>query len=376
MAAALLLAISLLLVAYSAIGAINVEGFQSAQEPNVKAFNDFKQLWGTRAVQSGLINPRFFSTYQSILDIPGPIANIKKEDFDKLINNTAQIIKVWYINAQYGGNPVELSVAIDASKPTWAAPPSLPIKPVSEEEAQAIEALKAGVDFETGEYFLPVYKYYKIVIEILTKSGSSEQQLVDENPDIMPMSRTFADLEALKTAAYSEAVKYSAALTILPKNPDTYLSTLNFLIKKADQGYNLMNNIASGDLRAAEAQAVALGSSVPGLSDLQGATPQSLGVSIAGFSGSSLPLDLSLGSLSGKLSVSLDNIKREFEAGPKDAANKYMRIAQTRRKLLNDLLPTFTGRLNTAKDVFRRYEQLKKQMVDSPNYEQALGLPK
>jgi hypothetical protein len=111
-------------VAYSAIGAINVEGFQSAQEPNVKAFNDFKQLWGTRAVQSGLVNPRFFSTYQSILDIPGPSTNIKKEDFDKLVNNTAQIIKVWYINAQYGGNPVQLSAAIDASKPAWVAPRS------------------------------------------------------------------------------------------------------------------------------------------------------------------------------------------------------------------------------------------------------------
>lgn len=58
MAAALLLAASLLLIAYSAIGAIE-EGFQlPPPDPNIKSFTDFKQLWGTRAMQSGLIKDR------------------------------------------------------------------------------------------------------------------------------------------------------------------------------------------------------------------------------------------------------------------------------------------------------------------------------
>ncbi len=376
MLVALLLAGSLLLVAYSAVNSIS-EAFQNPTpvvDPNVKAFTDFVQLWGQRAVQSGLISPRFFPTYQSILTLPPPSADVSKEEFDKKITNTAQIIKIWYVNARYGGDLGQLSSAIDSSKPKWSAPPKLPIKPGTDDEEAAAAALKAAVDFETNVFFLPTYEYYKQILEILSKSGEvskevAEQRLVDENPDIIPMLATYNDLQALKSAPYSESVKYAGALTVLPKSVNLYFSTLSYLISRADQAYKMLNSVASGDLAAADAQAAALGAPPSGLASLQGTTPASIPVAsqgaLAEFFVSS---PLSLGRLSAPLSVALDTIKVEFAKDSKTAANKYMAIAQTRRRLLEKEKSAFTQRLNTAKDIFRRLKELQDQVVKNPDY--------
>lgn len=376
MLVALLLASSLLLVAYSAVNSIG-EAFQnpsSAADPNIKAFTDFIQFWGQRAVQSGLINPRFFPTYQSILTLPPPPLNVSKEEFDKKIATTAQIIKVWYVNARYGGDLGQLSVAIDASRPQWTPPPpKLPIKAGTEDEEAAVAALKAAVDFETSTFFLPTYEYYKQVLDILSKSAGTspeiaEQRLVDENPDIIPMNGVHSDLEALKSAPYSESVKYAASLTVLPKSVNLYLSTLSYLISRADQAYKMLNSVASGDLAAADAQAAALGAPPSGLSALQGATPASLPVAGRGALAEFFVDNLNLGRLSASLSVALDDIKDEFAKNSKVAANKYMAIAQTRKRILEKEKQTLDERLNTAKNIFRRLKELQDQVVANPDY--------
>jgi hypothetical protein len=380
MLAAVLLAFSLLLVAYSAINAID-EPFQlqALEDPNIKSFTDFKQLWGTRAVQSGLIAPRFFPTYQSILDIPPPVENVKKEPFELLVASTAQMIKVWYVNARYGGNLAQLSQAIDSSKPQWTPPlePKLPIKPGTESEVAAQAGLKAAVDYEMVTFFLPIYTHYKYVLEIYAKSyqtdiEATEQRLVDENPDLIPMYSTFNDIEGLKTAPYSESVKYAATLTVLPKTVDLYTTTLNFLIKKADESYNLINSVASGDLAGAQMQAAALGAPPTDLVSLQGADAASMGISI-GFADFKVPTDFTLGKLSSTMSITLDKIKEEFGKDSQAAANKYLQIAQTRRRLLESGKPDFDKRLNTANNVFRRLIELQKQATENPNYAQILS---
>lgn len=379
---ALLLVGSLLLVAYTAIGSIN-ETFQdnsSNDDLNVKAFTNFIQTWGLQAVQSGLIRPQFFPTYQSILDLPPPIIDGTKEDFDQKISATSQMIKVWYVNARYGGNLAQLSAAIDASKPTYTAPPPVRIKASTEDEEVAAASLKAAVDFETNTFFLPTYEYYKQVLEILSKSATTsleaaEQRLIDENPDIIPMNAIFNDLQALKSAPYSESVKYAGALTVLPNSVDLYFSTLSYLISRADQAYKLLNSVATGDLVAADAQAVALGAPPSGLAALQGATPASLPVAgqgaLAEFFVSN---QLSLGRLSAALSVALDTIRDEFAKDSKTAANKYKTIAQTRRRLLEKEKPQLDERLNTAKNIFRRLKELQEQVANNPDYANILSI--
>jgi hypothetical protein len=384
MLVALLLAGSLLLVAYSAIESIN-EAFTGTTpyvDPNISSFNNFIQLWGLRATQSGLINSEYFPTYQSILNLPPPATGVKKKDFDNQIATTTQMIKVWYVNARYGGNLAQLSAAIDASRPQWTVPsnPKLSVKAGTEDEEAAAAALKAAVDFETSSFFLPTFQYYKVVLDILSKSGQvskevAEQQLVDENPDIISMLATYNDLEALKSAPYSESVKYAGALTVLPKSVELYFSTLSYLISRADQAYKMLNSVASGDLVAADAQAAAMGAPPSGLADLQGATPDSLPVAgqgalteLFGDYSEFFVDNLSLGRLSAPLSVALDTIKGEFEKDSKAAANKYMAIAQTRKRLLDKDKPTFDGRLNTAKDIFRRLKELQDQVSQNPDY--------
>ncbi len=89
---------------------------------NSKKFLNFVKEWGNKAVLSGLIAPSFFDSYKFILGMPPPADNISKTDFNNYMGNTAYIIKTWYVNAQYAGDLVALSLAIDKSIPDYTPP--------------------------------------------------------------------------------------------------------------------------------------------------------------------------------------------------------------------------------------------------------------
>jgi len=89
---------------------------------NQDSFNAYKGQWGAKAVTSGLIEPTYFKTYESILAIPPPPADANQQTFDAAVNSLAQTIKNWYVGAKYKGNLNELAYTIDYTKPKYVAP--------------------------------------------------------------------------------------------------------------------------------------------------------------------------------------------------------------------------------------------------------------
>ena len=104
---------------------------------NQDAFNAYKGQWGARATTSGMINPVFFKTYESILAIQPPPENADQATYDAAVNTLAQTIKAWYVGAKYRGNLNELAFTIDSTKPKYTPPSGVkaaavkPVKPVS-----------------------------------------------------------------------------------------------------------------------------------------------------------------------------------------------------------------------------------------------------
>jgi hypothetical protein len=99
---------------------------------NESNFNAYKAQWGARATASGMIDPKYFKTYESILAIPAPPADANRETFDSATTSLAGAIKAWYVGAKYKGNLNELSFTIDATKPKYIPPPgvNVAVKPV------------------------------------------------------------------------------------------------------------------------------------------------------------------------------------------------------------------------------------------------------
>lgn len=89
------------------------------KKANVKAFNKYRELWGKYAVNSGTIAPEYFDTYKFILNLPPPASDISAADFTQKVNELAQIIKMWYVNAKYNGDLAGLSLAIDQTMPKY-----------------------------------------------------------------------------------------------------------------------------------------------------------------------------------------------------------------------------------------------------------------
>ncbi len=86
---------------------------------NVKAFNKFRDIWGKFAVKSGAISSQYFDTYKFILSVPPPQPDVSAEEFTQKIAELAQLIKTWYVNAQYNGDLVGLSNTIDKTMPKY-----------------------------------------------------------------------------------------------------------------------------------------------------------------------------------------------------------------------------------------------------------------
>jgi hypothetical protein len=89
---------------------------------NSDQFKKFISDWGILAVTSRLISPVYFDTYKYILQIPPPVDNISKADFNKLVDDTAGAIWNWYANAKYAGDLGALGNAILNSKPIYTPP--------------------------------------------------------------------------------------------------------------------------------------------------------------------------------------------------------------------------------------------------------------
>lgn len=127
---------------------------QGSTATNETNFNAYKANWGARATASGMIDPKFFKTYESILAIPAPPADANQETFDSAVNSLAASIKAWYVGAKYKGNLNELSFTIDATKPKYIPPSGVkaavkPSKPPTATE----QFMKGFIGTLTGTLF-------------------------------------------------------------------------------------------------------------------------------------------------------------------------------------------------------------------------------
>ena len=86
---------------------------------NVKAFNKFRESWGKFEVTSGTISSAYFETYKFILSVPSPKSDVSANEFTQKISEIAQMIKIWYVNAQYNGDLMSLSNTIDQTMPKY-----------------------------------------------------------------------------------------------------------------------------------------------------------------------------------------------------------------------------------------------------------------
>lgn len=338
------------------------DGFQNVPkgDANVVNFNLFRQQWADAAVKSGLINPVYFPTYQSIMVIPVPNAGVNRSDFETAIKALAQMIKVWYVNAKYRGNLASLSAAIDSSIPAYIEPPTgagdfpiIPVKvPANSAEAGTIE----NVNFELNTFFKPILPYYEQVIRLLAQmkvdpSSANVKEDVEKaipqveievtsGAPVAPLLSISKRIKEIQEGDGSDFLKSAAILSVVPDKVDLYLSTLAFATTKAQDAYKYVSSIGqSGD--------------GPIMPPVQGSTAASLGVSSA--------LDSALFFADAGGQGPLATLKSKYKESPNETANMYYRISQTRRRLLGELQSKFTESMKVAKETFARLEVLQKQ---------------
>ena len=340
----------------------SLDGFQDVPkgDANVVNFNSFRQQWADAAVKSGLIAPVYFPTYQSIMVIPAPPSGVNRSDFESTIRSLSQMIKVWYVNAQYRGNLAALSAAIDSSVPAYVEPPTgagdypiIPVKvPANSAEAGTID----NVNFELNTFFKPVLPYYEQVIRILAqmkvdpssanvkadveKAMSQVEIEVTAGAPIAPLLSISKRIKEIQEGDGSEFLKSAAILSVVPDKVDLYLSTLAFATTRAQDAYKYVSSIGqSGD--------------GPKMAPVQGSTAASLGISSA--------LDSALFFADAGGQGPLAELKVKYKESAEQTANTYYRISQTRRRLLDELQSKFTESMKVAKDTFARLEALQKQ---------------
>lgn len=101
----------------------------SVDAANRAALEAYRKDWGSRAVASDKINPKFYETYKSILTKQIPTIT-NKAGFNTALADLVQTIKQWYVNAGYSGNLTQLAAEIDRTRPSYndgttaAAPPA------------------------------------------------------------------------------------------------------------------------------------------------------------------------------------------------------------------------------------------------------------
>jgi hypothetical protein len=96
---------------------VSEEARRAAETPNARAWNDYKKMWGDRAITSGQIDPKYFASYSTILAVPVPPDSEK--EYNSAADNLANMIATWFVNAKYKGDLVDLGLQIQTSKPKW-----------------------------------------------------------------------------------------------------------------------------------------------------------------------------------------------------------------------------------------------------------------
>jgi hypothetical protein len=350
---AILLVITILILAWLTLRQ-PIEGFQA--DANIINFNLLKSQWAEAAVKSGLIKPAYFPTYQSVMAIAAPPTGVNRSDFEKAINALAQTIKVWYVNAEYGGDLASLAAAIDASIPKYVSPPTdgNPIIPVKVAANSAEAGTVENVDYELNTFFKPLLPYYEMVIRVLAQNkvpltGSEESikaaveraipqveiEMAANNPiaPLLAINDRIKDIQAGDGTAFQ---KSAAILTVLPDKVNLYLSTLAFTTTKAQEAYKYISSMGQ----------TADGPKMP---PVQGSSAASLGIDSALFfadAGGQGPLA---------------TVKSKYTQAPDEVANTYYRVSQTRRKLLDEQVSKFSESMKVAKETFARLEALQKQ---------------
>jgi hypothetical protein len=98
---------------------------------NVRAYNNYVKYWDEAAVKSGMVPSAYFQTYPVATGtVKAPSLNAGPEEFAKAVNDVAEVIKRWYVLAQFSGNLQELANAIEATKPKYKSVEGMaPYKP-------------------------------------------------------------------------------------------------------------------------------------------------------------------------------------------------------------------------------------------------------
>ena len=96
---------------------VQEEAQAAALSPNARAWNNYKKMWGDRAVASGQIDPKYYGSYSSIIAVPVPVDSEK--EYNAAADTLANMIATWYVNSKYSGDLVDLGLQIQTSKPRY-----------------------------------------------------------------------------------------------------------------------------------------------------------------------------------------------------------------------------------------------------------------
>ncbi len=89
---------------------------------NVRAYNNYVKYWVEAAVKTGMVPTAYLQTYYVATGtVTPPSLNASPAEFEKAVNDVAEVIKQWYFLAQFSGNLQELANAIEATKPKYKA---------------------------------------------------------------------------------------------------------------------------------------------------------------------------------------------------------------------------------------------------------------
>jgi hypothetical protein len=370
---AIILCAAIVLIAWYGIRSLRaVEAFVD-KDPNIVAFNEFRSSWGSRAVASGLINSSFFPTYAAILNVPEPAAGVSEADFTKAVDQMAQAIKVWYVNAKYRGNLVQLAVEIDKSKPPYVPPFTAsgsgdPL-PNAVPPKDAAEGLNRNLNYELGTFTGPTYDAYKELLDMgaqayltLPEPAPSadevrrlreakypvvEKQILEESGgNTIPFVAMMEQISRMKASGLSPSLTTVGVFNLLPKTISLYTSTLSYLNKKAEMLATNANNLQAPP-----------GSDEP-LLPVRG-TLKDDSASAEEFI--DMPDSQTFReTLAGQATLGADGeVAKLKTANADEAIASAYRVSETRRRFLAEEKPTFDTTLKNTKELYGRLKALR-----------------
>ena len=226
-------------------------------------------------------------------------------------------------------------------------------KPVPVSRAEALNGIRSNFDAEQAilQQLLP---YYTVIVDTAAKTISADGgdliKAIDKveatmqkegSGNVIAVRQSVDSIkDIMARASVSDEVKYIAAYAYLPQNIDAYGTTYDYLTGKAEQLYKNINNMS------------APAGTAP-LPKIQGATAQTLGVSIQAFTDAS--------GCCGPYNPILEKVNDAYKSNSDKLLQEYYNISMTRRRAL--AAAGLKEKETTAADIFARLAALQRQFA-------------